>query len=101
MTYDEFWKKDYRLVESYTQRHGREIDYNAQLMFEAYGYISSLIMWKAWSESDPKKRGKAPNLPTEFEPISERGKYLKKLEKEKQAALDGYLRDLRKSRTEK
>lgn len=93
MSYEEFWERDYRLIESYVLRHNRELDYNAQLLFEMYGYIHSLVQWKAWSESDSKKRGKAPKLPEKFEPVSDRGKYLMKLEEDKNREINAYIRN--------
>lgn len=94
MSYDEFWNKDYMLVESYTQRHGRELDYHAKLVYDIYGYMLDVMQFKNWCEGDPKKRGKQPK-PIEFEPVSDRSKYLKQLQKKKDKEIEEYLSSLR------
>lgn len=95
MSYDEFWNRDYLLIESYKYRHEREIDYHGQLLFKMYAYMNELVQFKVWCEGDPKKRGKQPELTESFEPISERGKYIKNLEEEKQKEINEYLRTVR------
>lgn len=95
MTYEEFWEKDYKLVESYKLRHDRKLDYDAMNLFKMYQYMYELLSLQMWSESDPKKRGKAPKITEKFEPISEYGKYQVKLEEEKQKEVQKYIDGIR------
>jgi len=90
MTYDEFWNRDYRLVESYKKKNEMDIEEKGQSLFVMYSYIARIYANHCWQNSDKKKRGKEPKLPEKYEPQTAKGKRNAEIEKEKIRAVNEY-----------
>lgn len=63
MPYDEFWEKDYRLVESYVKKHDMDIDRETESNWELVSYIRGAMLEIVTNMYNDKKSG---NKPFEF-----------------------------------
>lgn len=69
MSYEEFWEKDYRLVESYVKKHDLDIERETASNWELVTYLR-MIMFEELVITSPSEKGKPkpkfdfPNRPT-------------------------------------
>jgi hypothetical protein len=99
MTYNEFWERDYKLVESYKIKHDKDIEQETMCNWELAQYIRAAIQEVA-SAIYSKKGTKKTEFPKEPEPRTLRSKYLQDREKRLNAAIKEYFA-MRKQEKEK
>ena len=74
MTYDEFWKKDYLLVESFIKRNEMEIERETSSNWELVTYIRGAMLEIATNlYKDPKKSTKPFEFPSKPTPRTKLG----------------------------
>lgn len=102
MTYDEFWLKDYRLIESYIKKREMDIEretaFNwemATLLRQALLEIASTVL------NDPKKGGKPYEFPKRPESRTHIGQLNEKRNKQIDAEIKDYYNELFMRRKEK
>ena len=60
MSYEEFWEKDYLLVESYVKKHEMDVDGETDSNWELVSYIRGAMLEIVTSLYGDKKNGKKP-----------------------------------------
>lgn len=60
MSYEEFWEKDYRLVESYIKKHDMDIEQETAFNWELVNYIRGALLEIASNIYRDKKKGGKP-----------------------------------------
>jgi hypothetical protein len=84
MSYDEFWNKDYKLVESYRVKHDQDVQQAQADIWESAQYLRMALREIATQIFSQK--GKKPfEFPAEPEPRTARGRYLR----DRQKKIDG------------
>lgn len=74
MTYDEFWIKDYRLVESFAKKHQMDIERETSMNWELVTYIRGAMLEIVTNMyKDPKKGGKPFKFPDKPQPRTKIG----------------------------
>lgn len=75
MSYEEFWEKDYRLVESYVKKHNMDIERETAWSWEISNYIrAALHETTLMAHGDSKSKDKVKDIyPKKPSPRSELG----------------------------
>lgn len=75
MSYEEFWEKDYRLVESYVKKHEMDIERETQSNWELVSYIRAALLEQAiiTTPRDPKKPAPKFEFPASPSPRTLKG----------------------------
>lgn len=75
MSYEEFWQKDYLLVESYIKKHEMDIERETAFNWELTNLIRAGLLEIVTNLYRDKKSGKKPfKFPSKPEPRTARGK---------------------------